>query len=85
VKTALKRLLAGQRPSIQEVARPLGLSSRTLQRRLTECGLTFQRLVEESRRELAAHYLGHSKLELNEIAYLLGYDDPNSFFRAFHE
>lgn len=85
VKLSLKRLLAGQRPSIQEVARALGLSSRTLQRRLTESGFTFQRVLEEARRELAAHYLRHSGLELNEIAYLLGYDDPNSFFRAFHD
>lgn len=85
VKISLKRQLAGQRPLIHEIARALGLSSRTLQRRLTENGLTFQHVLEEARRELAAHYLGHSGLELNEIAYLLGYDDPNSFFRAFHE
>ena len=85
VKTALKRVLAGRRPSIQEVARALGLSSRTLQRRLTESGATFQRVIEEARRELAAHYLSHGRLELNEIAYLLGYDDPNSFFRAFQD
>jgi AraC-like DNA-binding protein len=85
VKTALKRVLAGQRPSIQGVARALGLSSRTLQRRLTESGATFQRVLEEARRELAAHYLRHRGLELNEVAYLLGYDDPNSFFRAFQD
>jgi AraC-like DNA-binding protein len=83
VKSALKHLLAGQRPSIQNVARQLGLSSRTLQRRLTDGGVTFQQMVEEARRELAHHYLGQSSLELNEIAYLLGYEDTNSFFRAF--
>jgi len=84
VKTALKRLLAGQRPAIQDVARQLGLSTRTLQRRLTDHGVTFQQLLEEARRELARHYLGHSSLELSETAYLLGYEDANSFFRAFH-
>ena len=46
------------------------------------CG--FQRLLEEARRELARHYLLHSSRELNETAYLLGYEDANSFFRAFH-
>jgi AraC-like DNA-binding protein len=56
-----------------------------LQRRLTEEGITFQRLLEEARRELARHYLLHSSLELNQIAYLLGYEDANSFFRAFHQ
>jgi AraC-like DNA-binding protein len=84
VKGVLKRLLAGQRPGIQEVARELRVSARTLQRRLTQEGATFQRLMEDARRELARHYLLHSSLELNETAYLLGYEDANSFFRAFH-
>jgi AraC-like DNA-binding protein len=83
VKGILKRLLAGQRPGIQHVARELRMSSRTLQRRLTEDGVKFQQLIEEARRELARHYLSHSALELNETAYLLGYEDANSFFRAF--
>jgi AraC-like DNA-binding protein len=85
VKATLKRLLAGERPAIEHVARELHLSKRTLQRRLTEDGITFQQLMEEARRELAQHYLLHSSLELNETAYLLGYEDANSFFRAFHE
>ncbi|HTS10911.1 MAG TPA: AraC family transcriptional regulator [Candidatus Limnocylindrales bacterium] len=83
-KAILKRLLAGQRPGIQDLARELHLSTRTLQRRLTEQGVTFQRLLEEARRELARHYLLHSSVELSETAYLLGYEDANSFFRAFH-
>jgi AraC-like DNA-binding protein len=83
VKGILKRLLAGQRPGIQDVARELRMSSRTLQRRLTEEGVKFQQLMEDARRELARHYLAHSALELNETAYLLGYEDANSFFRAF--
>jgi AraC-like DNA-binding protein len=83
-KTILKRLLAGQRPGIQDLAKELHLSTRTLQRRLTEQGITFQRLLEEARHELARHYLLHSSLELNQTAYLLGYEDANSFFRAFH-
>jgi len=85
VKATLKRLLAGERPAVEHVARELRLSKRTLQRRLTEDGITFQQLMEEARRELARHYLLHSSLELNETAYLLGYEDANSFFRAFHE
>jgi AraC-like DNA-binding protein len=85
VKGLVKRGLAGQRPSIRSVAQRLGLSSRTLQRRLTGDGLTFQELVEGARRELAHHYLGQGSLELNETAYLLGYKDGNSFFRAFQQ
>jgi AraC-like DNA-binding protein len=84
VKGIVKKLLAGQRPALQDVARELHLSTRTLQRRLTDEGGTFQQLTENARRELAQHYLLHSSLELNETAYLLGYEDANSFFRAFH-
>jgi AraC-like DNA-binding protein len=83
VKDALKRSLAGKRPTLQDVAQELGLSTRTLQRRLIESQVTFQQLMENARRELAHHYLKHSAVELNEVAYLLGYEDANSFFRAF--
>jgi len=85
VKGILKKLLAGQRPTLQDVAGELHLSTRTLQRRLTADRAKFQQLMEEARRELAQHYLLHSSLELNETAYLLGYEDSNSFFRAFQQ
>jgi AraC-like DNA-binding protein len=84
VKGMLKRLLAGGRPGIEDVARELRISPRTLQRRLSKDGATFQQLMREARRELARHYLRHSSMELNETAYLLGYEDTHSFFRAFH-
>ena len=84
VKHTLKRSLAGKRPTLQQVARELCMSVRTLQRRLTDADITFQQLVEDTRRELAHHYLKHSTAELNEAAFLLGYGDANSFFRAFH-
>ena len=84
VKGILKKFLAGQRPRLEDVAVELRVSTRTLQRRLLAERITFQNLVEEARRELAQHYLLRSSLELNETAYLLGYEDPNSFFRAFH-
>lgn len=83
VKHTLKRSLAGKRPTLPHVARELCMSARTLQRRLTDAKITFQGLVEETRRELAHHYLRHSTVELNETAFLLGYEDSNSFFRAF--
>jgi AraC-like DNA-binding protein len=83
VKHTLKRSLAGKRPTLPHVARELCMSARTLQRRLTDAKITFQGLVEDTRRELAHHYLRHSAVELNEAAFLLGYEDANSFFRAF--
>ena len=84
VKETLRRFLAGNRPTLQEVAHEMGMSARTLQRRLGDAGVTFQQLVEETRRELARHYLKQSTIELNDAAFLLGFRDANSFFRAFH-
>jgi AraC-like DNA-binding protein len=85
VKGMLKQLMPRGRPGIEDVARELRLSSRTLQRRLGEAGATFQQLMQEARRELARHYLLNSSMELNEAAYLLGYEDAHSFFRAFNQ
>jgi AraC-like DNA-binding protein len=61
------------------------MSSRTLQRRITDEGASFRHLLNESRRELAHYYLKEPSLGISEIAYLLSYEDPSSFFRAFHE
>ena len=59
-------------------------STRTLQRRLPEERITFHEAVEQARREWAQHSLLQSLLELNQTAYPLGYEDSNSFIRAFH-
>src|SRR5207249_11538890 len=83
VKQTLRHSLAGRRPTLQHVAKDLHLSVRTLQRRLGNAGITFQQLLEETRRELAHHYLKQNAVELSEAAYLLGFEDANSFFRAF--
>ena len=83
VKGMLKQLLPRGRPAIEDVAKELRMSARTLQRRLAEASTSFQQLLQEARRELARHYLLNSSLELKETAYLLGYEDAHSFFRAF--
>ena len=83
VKQTLRQLLAGKRPTLQDVAQELGMGARTLQRRLADANITFQQLVEDTRRELARHYLKQRAVELNEAAFLLGFEDANSFFRAF--
>jgi AraC-like DNA-binding protein len=85
VKGALRRTLAGRRPLLHEIAKELGMGARTLQRRLTDAGITFQQIVEETRRELARHYLKQRVVELNETGFLLGFEDGNSFYRAFQQ
>jgi AraC-like DNA-binding protein len=83
VRGAIQQRLTGHRPTTEDVARELHLSSRTLQRRLQESGSSFQRVLDEARHQMARYYLRNSVLELNEAAYLLGYEDANSFARAF--
>jgi AraC-like DNA-binding protein len=83
VRIAVQQKLTGRRPTIEDVADALHISSRTLQRRLQVESSSFQRVLEEARHQLARHYLNNSVLELNEAAYLLGYNDANSFVRAF--
>jgi AraC-like DNA-binding protein len=83
VRSTIQRKLTGSRPKMQEIARELHISSRTLQRRLQDAGSSFQKALEEARHQLARHYLTNSLLELSETAHLLGYEDSNSFVRAF--
>lgn len=83
VRATIQKKLTGRRPLMQDIARELRISSRTLQRRLQEAGYSFQQVLEEARYQLARHYLTNSVLELNEAAYLLGYEDASSFVRAF--
>ncbi len=83
VRVAIQQKLTGRRPTIEDIADTLHVSSRTLQRRLQNEGSSFQRVLDEARHQLARHYLNNSVLELNEAAYLLGYEDGNSFVRAF--
>lgn len=83
VRGAIQQRLTGHRPVIDDIAHDLHLSPRTLQRRLQELGSSFQRVLDEARHEMARYYLRNSVLELAEAAYLLGYEDANSFARAF--
>ena len=66
-----------------EVARELALSKRTLQRRLADEGTTWLEVLNAAREGLAKHYLLQTDLGTTEVSFLLGFEDPNSLFRAF--
>ncbi|MGD6962347.1 helix-turn-helix domain-containing protein [Fictibacillus phosphorivorans] len=83
VKWITKRSLTGGRPDIQTVASELGMSDRTLQRRLTDEGTNFKHLLTQVRHEQAREYLADPSLDIKEVAFLIGYEDQNSFYRAF--
>ena len=85
VRAALLEMLPGGAASMATVARKLATSSRTLQRRLKQEGETYQAVLNRTREELSSHYLARTDLPSAEIAYLLGYEDPNCFFRAYHD
>lgn len=70
--------------SIDEIANQLGLSRRSFQRRLNSSNLNFKSMLEQTRMDLARHYLKMSTLPLTQIADILGYADSASFSRSFH-
>lgn len=78
----LRRLPEGQ-INITEIARALHLSTRSLQRRLEDSGLSWQLLLDRTREQLARQYLQDRHLSLAEIALLLGYSEQSAFTRAF--
>jgi AraC-like DNA-binding protein len=83
VRVVLQRHLRGDEPQLASIARELGMSMRTLQRRLSEEGARFGDLLDDVRHSMAAEYLATDSMNLMEMAFLLGFSDPNSFFRAF--
>jgi AraC-like DNA-binding protein len=82
VKRTLQKALREGASEVDDVAKRLGLSGRSLQRRLKDEGTSFQELREETRRDLARHYLDLD-LAISEISFLLGFSEPSAFFRAF--
>ncbi len=85
VRGVLKRSLAAGRPELADVARDLGMSERTLQRRITDEGSTFRDLLVQARQELGRTLLADPAADIGEVACLLGYQDASSFYRAFRE
>ncbi|MCI6011929.1 MAG: helix-turn-helix transcriptional regulator [Firmicutes bacterium] len=83
VRSALTELLPGGLFSIDDVAEKLGMSRRTLQRKLTEENTTFQKQLNSVREVMALHYIENTNISTADIAYLLGYSEVNSFLRAF--
>jgi AraC-like DNA-binding protein len=82
VREVIVRRLPDGEPRRDQVASELCMSERTLQRRLEEEATSFLQLLDDTRRELAEQYLGRLHLSLAQAAYLLGFADQSSFFRA---
>lgn len=83
VRSFLSSRLPGTPPTLDETARDLGLSMRTLQRRLSEESTSHKDLLRAIRHELAMRYLKERTVAISEVAFLLGFSEPSAFYRAF--
>jgi len=83
VENAIAPLLPHGKAGVGEIARQLGMSVRTLERRLSSEGLTFGGILNELRCDLAKRYLQEEDLPISKIAWLLGYQDAGGFTHAF--
>jgi len=83
VENAIASLLPHGRVLVEDVARSLGMSERTLARKLSDEGLNFTEILQELRRDLAVRYLDDRKLHVSKIAWLLGFHGVSAFTHAF--
>lgn len=83
VRRTIRQALLQGTPTATEVAAALSMTPRTLQRRLADHNTRFGELLDTTRQHLAEAYLTDPTLSLAEIAYLLGFREQASFFRAF--
>lgn len=83
VRGLLAEALKAGDPRLETLSQRLGVSPRTLQRRLREEGTSHQDLLDEVRSELSRRYLREPELAICEVAYLLGFSEPSAFHRAF--
>jgi AraC-like DNA-binding protein len=83
-ENAISSLLPhGRVVMVDDVARSLGMSKRTLARRLSNEGLNFTEVLQQLRRDLAIRYLDDPKLHISKIAWLLGFNEVSAFTHAF--
>ncbi|MGB3518861.1 MAG: AraC family transcriptional regulator [Elainellaceae cyanobacterium] len=83
VRIHVSRCLSEGVPTISDVAEHFSMSGRTLQRRLSELGYSYQTLVDESRRQLAERLLQQTDYSLAEVAFMTGFSEQSAFTRAF--
>ncbi|WP_340161641.1 helix-turn-helix domain-containing protein [uncultured Hoeflea sp.] len=82
IKLQVAENLASNTPTLASEAERLGMSPRTLQRRLTDAGTSMQAIVDECRKEMAARLLSETTLTLSTISYRLGFSAPAAFTRS---
>ena len=83
IRRILRRHLAGELPSLDDIGRQLAMTPQTLRRRLHDEGQGFRAIKDDLRRDAAIEYLARPELTLPEIAAQLGFSEASTFHRAF--
>jgi AraC-like DNA-binding protein len=83
VENAISQLLPHGKVLLEDVARSVGMSERTLGRKLAEEGLNFTEILQQLRRDLAVRYLDDRTLHVSQIAWLLGFNEVSAFTHTF--
>jgi AraC-like DNA-binding protein len=83
VRLKLVESLPGGGAEVEDVARSLNVSVRTLQRRLAQEQTSWSALLDEARHELALRFIGERQMPVKEATYVLGFSEPSNFTRAF--
>jgi AraC-like DNA-binding protein len=83
VENAISSLLPHGRAVVDDVARSLGMSKRTLARMLSDEGVNFTEVLQQLQRDLAVRYLDDPQLHISKIAWLLGFQEVSAFTHAF--
>jgi AraC-like DNA-binding protein len=83
VRNLIAEEFRGGEASLERIADRLGLTPRTLQRKLQELGTSYNDVLDQLRRQLAVRYLREPRMAICEVAYLLGFSEASSFHRAF--
>ncbi len=83
VRLQLLETLTGGIPTAEEISQSLHMSVRTLHRNLQQEGVTFSELLNQLRQEQATSYLANPNISISEVAFLLGFSEISSFYRAF--
>jgi len=83
VRKKLIQAMDGGDTAMDATAKTLGMSARSLQRRLADEGTGYSDLLADVRAEFAKRYLARGNISASEVAYLLGFTEPPAFFKAF--
>ena len=83
VENAISSMLPHGRVLVEDIALSLGMSKRTLTRKLADEGSNFSEVFEQLRHDLAVRYLRDRKLHVSKIAWLLGFNEVSAFTHAF--